>query len=254
MIKNQVIGIMGAMPEEINGIVPLLSDVTKKTFGKRDYFTGFVNEKKFVVVFSRWGKVAAATTATTLIHEFGVNEILFTGVAGAIHSDLNIGDVVVGKRFIQHDLDGRPLMQKFEIPLLNETYLSSATERVDLAEKCVHQVLNDQRLHLLFTEKQLNTFNIHHPKVYQGDIASGDQFISSDVKRDQITKELPEVLCVEMEGASVAQVCFEYNIPLIVIRTISDVADAHSAIDFPSFIKEISSTYSVEFIKQIFNI
>jgi adenosylhomocysteine nucleosidase len=74
------------------------------------------------VVFSRSGKVAAATTAATLIHEFEITEMLFTEVAGAIHSTLKIGDVVLGNRFIQHDMDARPLMKQYEIPLLSQIY------------------------------------------------------------------------------------------------------------------------------------
>lgn len=254
MRKTQVIGIMGAMPEEIDGIVHLLSDVTKHTYGRRDYFAGFANGQKIVVVFSRWGKVAAATTTATLIHEFGVNEILFIGVAGALHPSLKIGDVVVGNRLIQHDLNGEPLMAKFEIPLLNETYLTTDKQKVTIAKEAIDLVLSENKLHQSFTEQQLDKFNIQTPSAYVGDIASGDQFISTKSERERILSELPGVLCVEMEGASVAQVCFEYEIPLTVIRTISDVADENSAIDFPSFVKEISSTYAVEIVKGVFNI
>ena len=77
-MKNKVIGIMGAMPEEIDGVVALLSNCAAITKGKRTYFSGQINGIETVVVFSRWGKVAASTTATTLIHEFKITELLFT--------------------------------------------------------------------------------------------------------------------------------------------------------------------------------
>ncbi len=254
MRKTNVIGIMGAMPEEIEGITHLLDDVSVETFGQREYHSGFCKGQKFVVVFSRWGKVAAATTVTTLIHEFGVTEVLFTGVAGAIHPALKVGDVVVGKRFIQHDLDGRPLMKKFEIPLLNQTYLVANETKLEKAKDAVSTVLEDEALHELISDSDLQSFDILQPKLFVGDIASGDQFISSDEVRQNVLDELPGVLCVEMEGASVAQVCFEYGIPLTVIRTISDEANASSVVDFPAFIQSISSVYSVAFVRELYQL
>src|SRR6478736_9802342 len=106
-MKKRIIGIMGAMPEEIDGVVALLSNRKELTAGRRTYYSGQINSVDTVVVFSRGGKVAAATTVSTLIHEFKITELLFTGVAGAIHSDLKIGDIVLGKRLIQHDMDAR---------------------------------------------------------------------------------------------------------------------------------------------------
>lgn len=252
MRKTNVIGIMGAMPEEVGAVVDLLQDVTQESYGKREYYCGFHQGQKYVVVFSRWGKVAAATTATTLIHEFGVTELLFIGVAGAIHSSLKVGDVVIGNRLIQHDLDGQPMMSKFEIPLLNETYLSSSPHLLEKAKASVIRLLEDKRLHEIFTDDQLKAFDIAHPKMYVGDIGSGDQFISDSQNRDRIKNELPGVLCVEMEGAAVAQVCYEYDIPLVVIRTISDEANEDSDIDFMAFISEISSQYTVEIVKHLY--
>jgi adenosylhomocysteine nucleosidase len=84
-----------------------------------------------------------------------------------------------------------------------------------------------------------------------GDIAGGDTFFSDSNQKMNLLSMLPSVLCVEMEGASVAQVCYEYNIPFIIIRTISDSADENSSIDFISFIKEIAGKYSIEIVKNI---
>lgn len=95
-------------------------------------------------------------------------------------------------------------------------------------------------------------FGISQPKVLIGEIASGDQFFSSDEQKNKLNSLLPDILCVEMGGAAVAQVCYEYVVPFIIIRTISDVSDDNSPIDFPTFINKISSKYSVEIIKNIF--
>lgn len=243
---------MGAMPEEIEGIVGLLKNPVALSMGKRIYFTGQINGNDTVVVFSRWGKVAAATTATTLIHEFKITELLFTGVAGAISPELKIGDVVLGKRLIQHDMDARPLMAQHEIPLLSKTYFESDTTHLDITSKAMDEVFENNCLHAIIEKEYLREFNISQPKCVVGDIASGDQFFSSNKQKQALSTQLPEVLCVEMEGAAVAQVCYEYEIPFSVIRTISDVADDQSHINFPSFINKISSKYAAEIIKNIF--
>jgi adenosylhomocysteine nucleosidase len=252
-MKKKIIGIMGAMPEEIDGVVALLSNCVAISMGKRTYFSGQINGIETVVVFSRWGKVAAATTVTTLIHEFNITELLFTGVAGAIHSDLKIGDVVLGKRLIQHDMDARPLMNQYEIPLLSKTYFETDSDHLDMASKAIHTVFENKSLLSVIEEIDLVAFNISQPKLFIGDIASGDQFFSNNEQKLNLNSQLPNVLCVEMEGAAVAQVCYEYEIPFSIIRTISDVADDTAHIDFPSFIKKISSKYAAEIIKNIFN-
>src|SRR6478752_8004470 len=115
---KKTIAIMGAMPEEIDGVVALLDNCTEFSIGQRTYYSGQINDIDTVVVFSRWGKVAAATTVSALIHHFQITELIFTGVAGAIKDNLKIGDIVLAKRLIQHDMDARPLMNQFEIPLL----------------------------------------------------------------------------------------------------------------------------------------
>lgn len=252
-MKKKIIGIMGAMPEEIDGVVALLSNCVAISMGKRTYFSGQINGIETVVVFSRWGKVAAATTVTTLIHEFNITELLFTGVAGAIHSDLKIGDIVLGKRLIQHDMDARPLMNQYEIPLLSKTYFETDSDHLDMASKAIHKVFENKSLLSVIEEIDLVAFNISQPKLFIGDIASGDQFFSNNEQKLNLNSQLPNVLCVEMEGAAVAQVCYEYEIPFSIIRTISDVADDTAHIDFPSFIKKISSKYAAEIIKNIFN-
>jgi adenosylhomocysteine nucleosidase len=241
------------MTEEIYGIVALLSNCVETSKGSRSYFSGQINGIETVVVFSRWGKVAAATTATTLIHEFKITELLFTGVAGAINSELKIGDIVLGKRLIQHDMDARPLMPQYEIPLLSKTYFETDSKHLDIASKAILSVFENKRLHSVIGEHDLMEFHILHPKLFIGDIGSGDQFFSTNEQKHNLNSQLPNVLCVEMEGASVAQVCYEYEIPFSIIRTISDIADETAPIDFPSFIKKISSKYAAEIIKNIYN-
>lgn len=228
----RIVGIMGAMPEEVNHLVALLSSVSTTELGGRTYYSGTCNGVQTIVVFSRWGKVAAASTATTLILSFGVTEILFTGVAGAIDDALHIGDIVIGKHLFQHDMDARPLMKRFEIPLLGVTHFACDEQLMSRAENIIQSMLTDQTA-----------------QYRVGDIASGDQFFSSVQQKTQLLSEWPTTLCVEMEGAAVAQVCFEHRIPVLVIRVISDAADEQAAIDFPVFVAEVASKYTAAFVR-----
>jgi len=251
-MQNKTIGIMGAMSEEIHGIANLLTDKEEFQLGMRTYTVGKLNGIKTVVVFSRWGKVAAAITASTLILKFNVSEIIFTGVSGAINHELNIGDIVIGKRLIHHDLDARPLMDEFEIPLLGIKYIDIKTKQLEIAEKAVKDFINSKKLFSVISEAELQEFGIVKPKLAIGDIASGDKFFACTQEKHKLLSKLPDILCVEMEGAAVAQVCYEYGIPVTILRTVSDVADEKSHIDFPAFTKKISNKYSVELVKNIF--
>ncbi len=253
-MKERIVGIMGAMQEEIASVAELLDDKKRITLGKRTYYSGTINNIKTVLVFSRWGKVAAATTVSTLILKFGITELIFTGVAGAIHPELNIGDIVIGKKFYQHDMDARPIMEQFEIPLLEVNYFESREKEISKAEKMINDLLTFEHLKRVIDKEDLAKFNIHHAKLQVGDIASGDKFFSNSKDKQLLREILPAVLCVEMEGAAVAQVCYEYDIPFTIIRTISDAADEKAELDFPSFIQSVSSKYAKEIIKLFFDL
>ncbi len=242
---------MGAIPQEINGVVNLLTNKQEHKIGRRSYFTGELNNQKVVVVYSRVAKVAASATVTTLILEFKVSELIFTGVAGGIHADVKIGDIVLGQSLIQHDMNAQPLFPAYEIPMLGKAYFEADSSQLEVATTAILEILEEQHLHNVISEKDLDKFNIHQPQLHVGLIGSGDLFFSTNSQKEKLQQNLPEMLCVEMEGAAVAQVCYEFDIPFIIIRTISDDADDHSTLDFNSFIEKISNVYSIEIIKNI---
>ena len=188
------------------------------------------------------GKVAAASTATTLIHKFGVAKILFTGVAGSISSKAHIGDIVIGKNYAQHDLDASPFFPKYEIPILGKTLIEGCEkEREEVERACKSFIKNIDK----YVDKDdLESVGLSLPKLVIADIASGDQFIKSKAQTDAILEGLPSMVAVEMEGAAVAQVCYENETPFCVVRTISDAADEEALVDFPKFIQKVSSRYS----------
>lgn len=244
------IGIISAMKEEIQALhnhLELRSTIEK---GRRTYYQGKLFNQEVVLVFSRWGKVASATTVTQLINDFEIDEIIFTGVAGGLKSKIKIGDIVIGKGLYQHDMDASPLIPKYEIPLLGKRAFQTDLIRTESLHLAAKNFISQIDVYL--SREVLNVFQIDQPQIHLGDIASGDQFISDKVDRSQIKKGLPEVLCVEMEGAAVAQVCFEYKIPFTIIRTISDNSNDNSHLDFPKFAKEIASEYALGILKNYF--
>jgi len=253
-MTNKTIGIMGAMPQEIEGVIALLENPVRKVIGMRAYTSGTINGIDVVVVFSRWGKVAAAATVATLIHVFNVTEVIFTGVAGAIDPSLNIGDIVIAKRLYQHDMDARPLMQQFEIPLLGKTFFECDATEIEKVKDAITPLIINNGLSEAIGADVLAEFGIHTPNLHIGDVASGDQFFADNDQKLKLHASLPTILCVEMEGAAVAQVCFEHKVPYLIIRTISDAADDASHIDFPKFIEKVSIKYSVGIIERLFSI
>lgn len=238
------------MQEEIQALLNLLEHPKQQTKGKRTYYRGTLFGSEVILVFSRWGKVASATTATQLINDFEIEELIFTGVAGAISSELDIGDIVVGKQLVQHDMNASPLFPNFEIPLLNKTFFETdAVKREQLRKACQRFIEN-------YTDSipkdDASRLDIHQPKVFVGDIASGDQFISNFRQVNAISEQLESVVCVEMEGAAVAQVCYEYEMPFSIIRIISDKANADAPVDFPVFVEQIASKYALEVFRNYF--
>lgn len=245
------IGILGAMPEEVNILKEDMTDVVSERIASREYYTGMLYGVKTTLVFSRWGKVAATIAATTLITKFNVDSIIFVGVAGAIHDELNIGDIVVGSQLYQHDMDASPLFPKFQIPLTEVSVFSSHETLSNHAEEAAKNFCS-QEIREVIRPEILQEFYITAPSCRRGIIASGDSFIASVAQKEEIKKHMPDVLAVEMEGAAIAQVCSEYEIPFTVIRTISDKADHSANIDFPKFISQVARHYSRSIIKSMY--
>lgn len=235
-----ILGIISAMPEEVQSLLDCLEKVKIIKKGMRSYYRGIYKGHELIIVFSRWGKVASAITTTQLINDYKVDEIIFTGVSGSLDSSLNVGDIVLGTKLYQHDMDARPIFNRFEIPLLGKN--SFATQKNETLEKATEKFKNSITTHIL--PEKLAEFSIENIRIKKGAILSGDQFISSKEKVRELKKAIPDALCVEMEGASVAQVCYEYKIPFSIIRIISDNADDEAAIDFPEFTKAVASKYA----------
>jgi adenosylhomocysteine nucleosidase len=252
MAPPRPLAIIAALAAEAEGLVAAMAagpDVERVAFGQRDFHVGRLWGQPCVVTLARIGKVAAATTATALIHRFGVEAIIFAGVAGGLGPGVKVGDVVVADHLVQHDLDATPLFPRYEVPLLGvgrfpaDPALSGA-----IANAAAEFLAHDLAALPVATRA---AFGLVRPALHRGLLASGDRFVNGGAAAQQLRRELPEALAVEMEGAAVAQVCHEYGVPCAVFRTVSDSADDNAHIDFPAFLREIASFYSYGIVKRL---
>jgi len=242
--------VMTAMEEEFRRLRETLSDAEVIERGGRRYLSGRIAGRPVVAVFSRWGKTAAASTATTLIERFGAARLLFTGVAGAASPDLGIGDLVVADRLLHHDLDARPFIRRFEVPLLDLVEIPTDPAMNRTALDAAAAVLAED-LDTIAAPPLRAAFRIDRPRVHEGLVASGDRFISDPAEVAALRTALPALLAVEMEGAAVAQVCYEHGVPCAVVRTISDRADHAAPIDFARFVSEVASRFSERVVVRV---
>ncbi len=236
------IGVLGAMPEEVFGIIDSFDEKVPHRIGDRTYWQGRWRGVDAVAVFSRWGKVASAATTAILISRFEVDHVLFVGVAGAVDPSLALGDIIVATDLIQHDMDASaiPTIERFEIPLLGRKSFTVDDHSSDLAVRAATDFL-DNGFDLAVPAEVRTAFSMTRPRVVRGLIASGDRFIADVASVADLRQQLPGLQCVEMEGAAVAQVCFELGIPMTVIRIISDRADHDAPIDFARFSEQVAS-------------
>lgn len=234
--------ILSALAEEQQGLLELLQQPQKINHAGRDFWQGRLHGQPVVLALSRIGKVAAATTATALIERFKVSRIVFTGVAGGLGAGVQVGDVVVATEFVQHDLDASPIFPRYEVPLYGQSRFACDAALSALLLAAGRSSLQGLALSPAVT--------LHH-----GLIASGDRFVSgaqeAQALRESLQDQGHEVLAVEMEGAAVAQVCFDYGLPFAAVRTISDRADDQAHVDFPVFVRDVASLYAQAMVRYL---
>jgi adenosylhomocysteine nucleosidase len=243
-----VIGIMSAMHEELAAVLAAMPDEQGVRVAGRDFWVGHWHGHDVVVVLSRIGKVAAATTATVLLERFKVDALVFTGVAGGLAPHAKVGDVVVATGLLQHDMDASPLFPRYEVPLYGRARFDTDSALSQALAAAASQVLSGPAQHL--GAQAIADFQLLSPRVHQGLIVSGDRFVSTTAESQTLQRSLPDALAVEMEGAAVAQVCLDYGVPLAAVRTISDRADDDAHTDFGRFIREVASRYSLAILSQ----
>lgn len=231
--------ILSALAQEQGSLAQSLADARRVECAGRVFLSGQLQGVPVVLALSGIGKVAAATTASVLAERFGVQRMVFTGVAGGVGAGVAVGDAVVASGYVQHDFDASPIFPRWHLPGYDGARLDCDAALSGLllqaARACVVEVDG-----LPGTARAAQA---HH-----GLMASGDQFVStsaaSGVLRQDLLAAGHDVLAVEMEGAAVAQVCHDYGLPFAAVRTISDRADDSAHVDFPFFIEHVASRYA----------
>ena len=236
--KHPKTGLIFAMQEEQEGLENNIENKKTSFFGQRRFIEGDLWGRSVVCVLAGIGKVAAAITSTQLIERFDVSELILSGVAGSADHKVCRGDVVIASELLQHDMNASPLFPKYEIPLRGKSKFQTEAKLHTLLKQAAEQ----------FSKKN------QQAKVHQGLIASGDQFIHDAKVLHQLKLALPELLAVEMEGAAIAQVCHDFEIPFAVIRTISDSANDDALVDFQEFIKTVAAPYNIGILKSFFEL
>lgn len=212
------IGIIAAMQEELDAILNIMNEINKKDIYNITFYKGKINKSNVIAVKCGVGKVNAARTTQILIDRFNVKEIINLGSAGALKPNLNIGDIVIGEKLIQHDFDITAFNHK-------KGYITDVGDYISCDNNLIERF-----------KTAANELDDKEYKIITGIIASGDIFCTEIKMKEKIHSKF-NADCVEMEGAAIAQVCYLDNIPFIVVRSISDSPNGNNAIVFDEFIK-----------------
>ncbi|MCJ1748307.1 5'-methylthioadenosine/adenosylhomocysteine nucleosidase [Mammaliicoccus sciuri] len=226
-----MIGIIGAMEEEVEILKSSIENRETIQIAHVIFYKGNIEDKQVVLAQSGIGKVNAAITATLLINEFKPNLIINTGSAGSVDNELNIGDIIISNKVYYHDVNATAFGYKLgQVPSMPEFY-ETDKELIDLAKSSIEQL-------------DLNGI--------VGEVATGDSFIGSIDQRKVIKSNFPTASVVEMEAGAIAQTCYQYNVPIIVTRAVSDLADKESDVTFEEFLK-VACVNSSKIVKLLLN-
>lgn len=213
-----MIGIIGAMDEEISQIAEKMTSVETATIADMVFKKGLFCGKEVVAVRSGIGKVNAAICTQILATVYKVEAVINTGVAGSLRNEINIGDIVLSTDAIQHDMDATGFGYKVGvIPRMKTSTFIADVRLVSLAEAACKEAVPSIGVH-------------------RGRVVSGDQFVSDKAVKDRIFENF-DASCTEMEGAAIAQAAYLNNIPFLIIRAISDKADGSANMDYSEFEK-----------------
>ncbi len=210
------IGIIGAMEEEVTLLRETIEVEKTEVFGGCEYTIGRLHGKEVVLLQSGIGKVNAAMSTAILLEKYQPDVLLNAGSAGGFATGMNVGDIVISTEVIHHDVDVRAFgYQIGQVPGL--PYKFPADERL---------------VQMAYEEAQALT----DVQVIKGMIGTGDIFIEKQAQRSMILEHFPDVIAGEMEAAAIAQVAYQFNIPFVIIRSLSDIAGDNSGVSFEQYL------------------
>jgi adenosylhomocysteine nucleosidase len=245
--KPPITAILGAMSLETELLQKSLTPCETITIEKHTFYKGKLAGRDVVVTFSGIGKVNAAVTTTLVLEHFKPAEVLFTGIAGGINPDMQTGDVLIATQSAQHDYgditDAGMKHEGIRNPATGKRaplFLPGDPRLIKLAEDVAGQI----KLRPIAMAQGERT-----PKIVKGTVVTGDVFVATSQKKAELRKDM-QADAVEMEGGAVAQVCHQQDVPCLIIRSLSDLADANAPKDFQIFARTAAEN-SAKFVTDI---
>lgn len=227
-----MIGIIGAMGEEVLELKELMEDAKIYKQAGKEFYKGKISGKDVVVVQCGIGKVNAAISAQIMIDHFHVDYLINTGVAGSLNNQIDVCDIVVSDRAVQHDFTTGDIdnYEVGEIPELGTKYFEADERLIQIAKDSIKDANLDVN-------------------VFGGTVVTGDQFISNKEKKHYLVSEF-EGDCCEMEGAAIAHVAYLNQVPFVILRAISDKADGNAMMSFEQFVVQAADN-SIALLKEM---
>ncbi|WP_104749965.1 5'-methylthioadenosine/adenosylhomocysteine nucleosidase [Helicobacter cynogastricus] len=217
---EKTIGVMGAMSEEIAPFLKLLGAHTQETIGGNIFYSIPFKGARIILAYSKIGKVHAATTAATMCLRYGVQSLIFSGVAGGLNSSLQVNDLLLASKLCQADVDLSPFGHPLGFIPESAVFVHSDSNLNALAQSVAHDLGIELK---------------------SGVIATCDQFVSSKERKAELVRDFGADV-VEMEGASVGFVCHNFGVPFCVLRSVSDGANGDAPQDFDRFLDQAAHT------------
>ncbi len=219
------IGIIGAMDEEVRILKEKMNNVQTTVIAGCEFYQGELNAKQVILTKSGIGKVAAAVATTLLLEKFTPDTIINTGSAGGYNTSLNVGDIVISTEVRFHDVDltafGYEIGQMAQLPAAFE----ADKKLINIAQQAAE--------------------TLDSLKITQGLICTGDIFMADPTKAEIARNNFPNMAACEMEAAAIAQVCYQFKVPFVIIRSLSDIAGKTSEISFEQYLPIAAKNASI---------
>lgn len=224
------IAIIGAMEEEVSILRNQMIDKETETIANCEFTVGQIEDKQVILLKSGIGKVNAAMSTSILLERFKPDIVINTGSAGGYHPDLNVGDLIISTEVRHHDVDATIFGYEYgQVPQMPPAFKADPF----LVEKAVTAA---EKLEGIQTAKGL--------------IATGDSFMNDPERVEFVRRQFKDLYAVEMEGAAIAQVAWQFAVPFVVIRSLSDIAGKDSNISFDQFL-ETAAIHSAELVVEM---
>ena len=221
-----MIGIIGAMEEEVKALLDKTEDIHENKILDCVFYEGKIDNKQVVILQGGIGKVNSAICVTLLLTNYDIDYVINIGSAGGLKDYQNVGDVVISSHVAYHDVGltafGRPMGELPELPV----FIPADENLVNKAKDILHKM------------------NIHENV---GLIVSGDQFIAQEGQVSKIKKDFPNALCSEMEASAIGHTCYKFGVPFIITRSLSDVyGHGESSMQFDEYLKQVKLDHKEE--------